>query len=70
MCTYTTVLTTMSNIANPIPTPRPKSTPRNTVAKNTTIHINCTVNTPYSCIAKMTITISSPYLVLTAGSTS
>ena len=38
--TYETVLITTSNIANPTPTPRPKSTPRKIVAKHTTIHIN------------------------------
>ena len=40
-CTYITVLITISNIANPTPTTRPRLTPRNTVAKNTTIHISC-----------------------------
>lgn len=41
--TYETVLITTSNIANPTPTPRPKSTPRKIVAKHTTIHINYTL---------------------------
>ena len=44
MCTYTTVLTIMSNTVNPTPSVRPKSTPRNTIAMNTIIRINCTLN--------------------------
>ena len=35
------VLATMSIIANPTPTISPRTTPKNTVANNTTIHMNC-----------------------------
>ena len=43
ICTYTKVLTTINNMPNPAPTTKPRATPRNTVAKNVTIHMNCTL---------------------------
>ena len=44
ICTYTMVLATISTIANPTPTISPRTTPKNTVPNNTTIHMNYRIN--------------------------